>query len=159
MRCQPKVDARADRYEEEAKQQPLEGVNVAFELVPVFAVGENNAGKKCSQCGGEADDRHQQRNADYEDQRRSSEQLAQIGPRDITEQRASEVIADQDHGTDRRDAHHCREPDRKVGGQVEPAMACPFCDMPDTATDEIGHGKQRQEREDRDHRNVLQQKH
>ena len=36
-------------HEEEPEQQPFEGLDVGFELVAEFAVGEQHAGEECAE--------------------------------------------------------------------------------------------------------------
>ena len=84
---QGKVDAGADRDEEQADQQALERLDVAFELVPVFAVGEHDAGQEGAERGRQADRLHQHRDADDEQQAEGGEQLAQPGRGDVAEDR------------------------------------------------------------------------
>ena len=53
------VDARPDGDEEESQQQTLEGLEVALELVAVFAVGEDHAADERAERRGQLDHAHQ----------------------------------------------------------------------------------------------------
>ncbi len=50
-RQQPEIDAGAHRDEEQAEQQPLERLDVAFQLMPEFAVGQHDSGEERAECG------------------------------------------------------------------------------------------------------------
>ena len=53
---QHEVDACSNRDEEQAEEQALEGVDVAFQLVPVFARGEDDTGHEGAKRGRQADE-------------------------------------------------------------------------------------------------------
>ena len=97
------VDARPHGHEEKTQKQTLERVDVGFKFVTVFAVGQNDAGKEGAECGREADQRHQERNADHDHQCGSREKLAKLGTSDKAEDRAGQVAATEDHGGDSSD--------------------------------------------------------
>ena len=97
------VDARADRDEEEAQEEALEGFEVGFELVAVFAVGEDHAREERAQRGGQADELHQQGDADDEAEGGGGEHLPQFRARDVAEEGAQGVAsADDDQRRPRR---------------------------------------------------------
>ena len=121
-RGEAEVDPRPHGDEEQAQQQPLERVDIAFELVPVLAGREHYAGDKGAERGRQADQRHQQRDPDHHHQRGGGEQFAQIGAGDVAEQRADREDADGDHRRHRAYAGCRRYPDRHGRGEVDPAM-------------------------------------
>ena len=84
---QTEIDPRTDGDEKQAKQQTLEGIDVTFQFVAVFAVGQNNPGEKRAKSGRKTDQCHQQRNADHHHQRGGSKQFAQFGHGDKAEHR------------------------------------------------------------------------
>ena len=152
------VDPRADSDEEQPQQQALERVDVAFELVAVFAGGKHHARDEGAERGREADQRHQQRDPDHHEQCCGGEQFAQVGARDVAEQRADREDADRDHCGDRTDPCACSQPARHVCSKVDPAMRAP-ARVVRSRTGEFGQRKQRHQREDRDDRDVLHQQH
>ena len=93
-----KVDLGADGDKEQAEEQALERLDVAFEFVAEFACGKDHPGKECAECGGEADHHHQQRDADHDQEREGGIHLAQVGGVDKAKQGAHEVAPGEDHG-------------------------------------------------------------
>ena len=156
LRSKVEIDASADGDEEEAQQQALDRIDIAFQFVPIFAGRKNDTRHEGAERRGEAHKRHQQGDADHDQQGSAGEQLTQAGGGNETEQGADRVDADDHHCGDRADAGDGGEPHRHGGGEVNSVMrAC--TDRAATRRIEIGHGQQRQESEDGNDRDVLNQ--
>ncbi len=86
-------------HEEESEQEPLEGVEIAFQLMLEFAVGKNDAGEEGTQRRAQADQVHQVGDSHHDEQGRCGEQFAEPGAGYQPEQRYDGVSADNDHGS------------------------------------------------------------
>ena len=82
------VNAGADRDEKQAKQQALEGFDVGFELVAIFAVGQHDTGEEGAECRRQVDQGHQQRDTDHQQQGTRGKDLTQARRGDETKHRA-----------------------------------------------------------------------
>ena len=154
-RGKEEVDPRPDGDEEQAQQQALERVDIAFELVAVLAGSQHDTGDEGTERGREADQRHQQRDADHHQQGGGGEQFAQIGPGDVAEQRADGEDPDRDDRRHRADTDERGEPDRHGRGQIDRAMHPARAAHPRAM--ETGERQQGEQREDRDDGDVLHQ--
>ena len=145
---QREVDARAHRDEEHGEQQALEGLEVHLELVAVFALGQHHAGEEGAECRREADELHQQRDADHHDEREADEDLAHAGVGDEAEQRPREEAAGQHDDGDGGEHGQGLRPAGQIADQrgVMRVMR-------------LRRGEQRQQGEDGDDRDVLEQQH
>ena len=152
---QREVDRRADAEEEQPEQQTLERFEVGFEFVAVFAGRQHDAGDEGAECRRQADELHQQRDADDEQQRRRREGLAQAGPRDDAERGRHQPAAERDDAGDGADR---REPTRPAGPVRQRACVRVGARRRRRGIT-AGHGQQRQHRQQRDHRDVLEQQH
>ena len=90
------VDRHADAHEEQREQQAAERLDVGFELVAVGRFGEQHAGEERAERHRHADDLHQQRGAEHDEQRGRGHHLARAGPGEQAEERI-EQIAPGDH--------------------------------------------------------------
>ena len=174
------IDLCTDGDEEQAEQQALEGLNIALQLVAVFAVGQHNAGDEGAQRRRQANGPHQEGDANDDQQRNGGEQLADMGAGDDPEQRADGVTPAEDNGDDDPDRDTGLPPCRQVLGQVEnsffAAVTCTvatrivaarimthFLAGAVTARARKAEAprvrKEREHGEDRDDRDVLEQQH
>ncbi len=71
------IDPGADRNEEKAKQQALEGFDVGLELVAELAVRQDHTGKEGAECRGKINQGHQQRYTDNQQQGTRGEDIPQ----------------------------------------------------------------------------------
>ena len=85
---QREIGAHPDRHEEEPHQQPLERLDVGFELVAELGIGEQHAGEERAERHRQADRLHQQRGADDDEQRGRGEHFAAAEARDELQRRA-----------------------------------------------------------------------
>ena len=145
---QREVDAGTDRDEEHREQQALEGLEVHFKLVAVFAFGQHHAGKEGAECRREAHQLHEQRDADHQHQRKAHEDLAHAGFRHQTEQRTGKKAADQNNRCNGGEHGEGLRPARQVADQR--CVMRVMC---------LRRGEQGQEGEDGNDRDVLEQQH
>jgi hypothetical protein len=113
--------------------------------------------------GAEPHQRHQERDADHQHQRRGGEKLPQVGRRDEPEERLGQPAAHPDHQRDRPEIDERGLPagqavDEAQGGPVLVyAMGRIRRAMGDLR--QFRQRQQRQKRQHRDHRDVLRKKH
>ena len=155
---QAEIDARPHGHEEQTQQQPPERVDIAFQLVPVFAAGQNHAGQEGAKRRRQSHRRHQQRDADHEAERGGDEDLAQAGHGDIAEDRPGQIGAGGDHHGDGRKRDQRHLPAGPTINQAETGM----CRLGGVfghrgGVHQPGHGQQRDEGQHRDDRDVLKQ--
>ena len=135
------VDGHADAHEEQRQQEAAERLDVGLELVPVVQFGEQNAGEEGAQRHRHAGLLHEQRRAQYDEQRGRRHHFARVGLRQQPEERIEQVLAGHD---DERDGAH------------DPRHGAQFVDK--SGRRAVGPGReQRQHREQRHHRHVLEQ--
>jgi len=106
------VDLSTNGNEEQPQQQALERLNVAFQLMPVFAIGQNHTCDECTKRGGKTNRPHQERNAHNDQQRHSREQLSDPCPGYSAEHRAEQVATANDDSGNNRNGHHRLPPGR-----------------------------------------------
>ena len=97
------VDGHAHGHEEQPQQQVFEGLDVGFQLAPVFAVGQQHAGQKGTQRHRQPHAHHQQGNAHHQQQRGGGENFRGATLGNPAQQRAQQHMAAQHHG-----AHHAQ---------------------------------------------------
>ena len=142
------INSRPDRDEKHREQQALERVKILLQLMPVFAFRQNHARQKCAERRRKADQLHQQRDADNDQQREGDENLADFRARHNAEQRPHQVAPGQD---DRRHRAQHRQRLRPGGKARDQAVVFrPACAL---------HGQKRQQGEHRDDGNILKQQH
>ena len=136
------VDGHADAHEEQREQQAAERLDVGFELVAVGRFREQHAGEERAERHRHADDLHQQRGAEHDQQRGRGHHLARAGPGEQAEERIEQIAPGEhqrgDRGGDQRG--------RACGlghAQLRARLA--------------GRGHQRHQREQRHDRHVLEQ--
>lgn len=66
----------------------------------ILAVGENDAGDECSECGGEADQLHNERDAYNEEQGGGGEEFADLRAGNGAEERVDEVATGEHYAAD-----------------------------------------------------------
>ena len=128
---QVEIGAHAYGDEKQTEQQSFERLDVRFEFVAEFRIGEQHAGEKGAERHRQADLLHDQRGADDEQQSRRGEHLAPAVARGALEHRAHHQPAPGDNRDDHRHSLECGHP---VGARM--------------------HGvrpQQRQQRQHRDH--------
>ena len=103
---QAEQDDGTNRNKKHAQQQPLERIDVAFQLVSILAVREHHARQEGAQCGRQADNDHQQCDCNDQQQGRRGKQFPQPGNGDEAE-----------NGTDEKRAHDHDERDGPNGQQ------------------------------------------
>ena len=136
-REQREVRAHPDGHEEEPHQQALERLDVGFELVAEFRIGEEHAGEERAERHRQADGLHQQRRPRDDEERRCGEHLAAAETRDQPQGGADQQTAADDDDEDRRHALDREQP--ATGGAAA-----------------VG-SEQRQERDQRNHRDILEE--
>ena len=134
---QRQIRAHPDGDEEKAHQQALERLDIRFELVTEFRVGEKHTREERAERHRQADGLHQQRGADHDQQRRGGEDLAAAETCDELQQRTDRHAAHDDDEHDRRAALHRQQPAAFHAGLLG--------------------GEQRQQRDQRNHGEVLEQ--
>jgi hypothetical protein len=107
---QAEVHRHADGDEEQPEQQPLEGLDVDFQFMAVFRVGEHHAGEERTQRHRHADRLHQRAHAEYEKQREGDEDIALTRAGDNAQQWAQQKVAGDDQHGDQRKAAPQRHP-------------------------------------------------
>ena len=136
------VDGHADAHEEQREQQAAERLDVGFELMAVGRFGEQHAGKERAERHRHADDLHQQRGAEHDQQRGRGHHLARAGPRKQAEERIEQIAAREHQRGDRAGDQRGRA--RGLGhAHVRARFGA--------------RGHQRHQREQRHHRHVLEQ--
>lgn len=95
------VHRHADADEEQAQQQTLERLQMGFQLVPVFGVGQQHTGQERAQRGGHADHLHQPRGAHHHQQGGGGGYLHVVGLSHETEHRTQQIAAADHHRHDR----------------------------------------------------------
>ena len=136
---QVQVGGHAHADEEQAQQQALEGLEVRFQFVPVFRVGQQHAGQECAQCHGNARLLHQPARAQHHQQRGRDGYLQGAGPGNHAEEGPQQIASAHHHQGD----HQQHAPER---GQHLQATAGSDC-----LVEQGDHGNQR------DCGNVLEQ--
>ncbi|MNI33223.1 hypothetical protein D3C73_871590 [compost metagenome] len=106
------VDAHAHGDEEQAQQQTLERLDLRFQLVPEFRIGQQHAGQERPQAGAQAGFLHEPGGAQHHQQRGGGEHFRAAGARDDAEQAAQHRPPAQDH--------HCQRAQRD--GRIFPAQ-------------------------------------
>ena len=133
------VERHADTDEEEAEQEALERLDLRFDLVAVFGVGEQHAGDERAERHRDADQIHDPCRADDDEQCGRREYFRRGGARGRAEHRPQKVTAaDDDHRN--RDDHAQRR--QRAGAGVGRRMR---------------DRERRNQREDRDSGNILEQ--
>jgi hypothetical protein len=112
---QAEIDRHADGDEEQAQQQPLEGLDHRFQRVAELGVGEQYPGEEGAQRHRKPGQRHQLGHTQHQQQREGGEELADTHARDHPEQRPREVAADEDHARDRGGGEQHPHPQRLPG--------------------------------------------
>jgi hypothetical protein len=160
---QPEVDLRTDRDEEQPEQQALERLDVGLELVAILAIGEHDAGEERAERGRQPDHLHEQRDADDDQQRRGRERLAQLRAGEELEHRAHDEAADPDDADHRSDHQQARGPrgQARLGGEGDQERGAVGKGELEDLRRSLGRrrAEQREDREDRDHGDVLEQQH
>jgi hypothetical protein len=133
------ASTHADRDEKQPEQQALEGLEIGLQLTPVFALGQQHAGEERTQRHRQPHALHQRSRGHDQQQRRGGEDLGRLAARDPAQRGAQQQPAAED---DRRD--HA-----EGLGRAEPAAAI--------AVRAAGR-QQRHDGQDRDRRDVLQQR-
>ena len=102
------VDVHADGDEEQAQQQALERVDLRFQLVAEFGIGQQHAGQERAQARAQAGQLHEPGDAQHHQQRGGGEHLGHARARDDAEQVAQHQPAAEDHDRDGADGveHH-----------------------------------------------------
>ena len=126
----------------------------------VFAIGQHDAGEECAQRRRQADQCHQQGNADHDHQGRGGEKLAHLRPGDVAKDGPRQIGANPDDRADcgQRDqgalpaAQPVHEIEVKAGAL---AMGGGFGGM--AAGQQIGQGEERDDGQHRDDGNVLEE--
>ena len=72
-----KIDSSANRNEKQAQQQPLERLDIRFQLVPEFTVGQHHTGQEGTQRRRQVYQAHESSNPDYQHQSSGREHFAQ----------------------------------------------------------------------------------
>lgn len=93
------MERGADGDEEEAQQQPLEGLNLGLELVAVFALRQHHAGHEGAERGWQPKELHEAGHREHQQQRNQREDLAGAGAGEQSEQGPQEVVAGGEEGT------------------------------------------------------------
>ncbi len=133
------VERHADADEEESEQEALERLDLRFDLVAVFRIGEQHAGEERAERHRDADEIHEPRRADHDQQRGRREHFGRAGARSRAEHRTQQIAAADDDDRDRDD--HAQRRERTRAG-VRRRMR---------------HRERRDQREDRDRGDVLEQ--
>ncbi len=117
---QREVRAHPHGDEEQPQQQPLERLDVGFELVPEFRVREEHAGEERAERHRQPDVLHRQRRTDHHEQRRGGEHLASAVARDEAQHRSHHEPARDDHHDDGRHTLGRRDETRGAGRDLVP---------------------------------------
>ena len=125
------VDACSYRDEEQAQQEPLEGRDIAFQLMPKLGVGEHDAGKKGAKCRREANEYHQRGNAQYEEQRKGCIEFSQARHMDKAEQGPCREYSHKNYESHRAQGDESNPPRREIldegkrdAGSVAAVVVC-----------------------------------
>ena len=86
----------ADRHEEQAEQQALEGLDRHLDLAPVFGFGEQKSGDECAERHRQAGRRRHDRRAHDDQQARGHEEFRRMRLGDLMEQRPQQQPAGAD---------------------------------------------------------------
>ena len=97
------VDAHAHGDEEQAQQQPLERLDLRFQLVAEFRIGQQHAGQERAQARAQPGLLHEPGIAQHHQQRAGGEHLGHAGARDRAEQVAQHEAPAQHHQGDGAD--------------------------------------------------------
>ena len=108
------IDRHADRDEKQAEQQTLERLQVGFQRVPVFGIGQQHAGQEGAERHRHADRLHQQADRDHQQQCEGGEDFAHPGVGDDAQHRPQQVAAGK---------HQCQD-DADHLERAEPARRC-----------------------------------
>ena len=133
------VERHADADEEKSEQEALERLDLRFDLVAVFGIGEQHAGEERAERHRDADQIHDPRGADHDQQRGRREHLGRAGARSRAEHRTQQIAAADDDDRDRED--HAQRGERTRAGVGR----------------RMRHRERRDQREDRDRGDVLEQ--
>ena len=125
-----------------AQQQALEGLDVGFELVSIFALGQDHARQEGAQRRGEPHPVHQHGDADHQGQRGGGEDLPESGPGQRAKERIDEKLPGAHDAQDRGDDHQ----------RLLPAGSSRLGQR-----DRAGRRQQGQDRQGGDHRQVLEE--
>ncbi len=99
------IDAHPHRDEEQAQQQPLERLDLRFQLVPELRIGQQHAGQERAQAGAEAGFLHEPGGAQHHQQCGGGEYFRAAGARDDAEHLAQHRSPAQDHHGQRTEGH------------------------------------------------------
>jgi hypothetical protein len=128
------------RHEEEPEEKPLERLDVGLELVPELGIGEQQAGEECAERHRELEPLHDHRGGHDEQQRGGGEDLGAAVAGDELQSGTHDDASDDDECDDRRYCFYGDDP--AVRGFFD-SRVC----------------EQREQREERNHHDVLEQEH
>ena len=114
---QGKVNRRAHGNKKQPQQQALEWLNIAFQLVAVFATRQHNTGQKRAQRRAQAHLRHQQRCANHQQQGRRREDFPHSCRRNRPKDGAQDKTPSQDHRRHRAQHRQRLRPSGQPGDQ------------------------------------------
>jgi len=107
---QSEIRGHSHRNEKQPEQQTLERLDVGFQLVAVFRVGEQHPGKKGAQRHRQSHRSHEQRGANHHQQCGRSKDLADAADRDRVENRPQQVTSADDYRDDYADCSQRGQP-------------------------------------------------